>query len=193
MTTGLQTVGLRVGYDGRAVASIPDLTCTLDRVWLVTGANGAGKTTLLKTLAGLLPPVDGAVVPPPRPGHGGAVFVHSTPVLFRGTVRSNLQLAGAPASRVAEVAARFELTDRLDQPVHELSHGLRQRAAIARAVLCQPRVLLLDEPEGGLDARALDLWRTFLADTLARRETLVVVAAHRPGGLGGIEVEVVTL
>jgi ABC-2 type transport system ATP-binding protein len=193
MTPAIQTVDLRVGYDGRAVAAIPDLTCTPDRVWLVTGPNGSGKTTLLKTVAGLLPAVSGTVIPPPHPGPRGSVFVHSTPVLFRGTVRTNLQLASPDAASLEEIARMFDLVDRLDQPVRELSHGMRQRTAIARAVLGRPRVLLLDEPEGGLDDRALAVWHTFIADTLGRRDTVIVVAAHRPGALAGVAVEVIEL
>jgi ABC-type multidrug transport system ATPase subunit len=193
MTPALQTVDLRVGYDGRVVAAIPDLNCTSDRVWLVTGVNGSGKTTLLKTLAGLLTPVSGTVIPPPHRGAQGSVFVHSTPVLFRGTVGSNLRLASANGEALEEIARRFEVADRLDQPVRELSHGMRQRTAIARAVLCRPRVLLLDEPEGGLDDHALAVWQAFIADTIGRRDTIVVVAAHRPGGLTGVAVEVIKL
>ena len=132
---------LVVGYHGREIARIPNLEIAPNRVWIVTGPNGSGKTTLLKTLAGLLPPIAGSITPDPTPGAGGAVFVHSTPVLFTGTVRSNLGLMAGPAE-VARVAKAFGLSDWLDRGVAELSHGIRQRTSIARAVARSPRVLL---------------------------------------------------
>lgn len=190
---GIRIAGLRVGYDGREVAAVPDTTFGPGRISLITGPNGSGKTTLLKTLAGLLPPIAGAIAPAPRPGARGSVFVHSTPFLFRGTVRGNLRLGTAPAAALDAVARAFDLTDRMNQPVQELSHGMRQRTAIARAVLCEPAVLLLDEPEGGLDDRSLGAWRAFVAGALARREMIIIVAAHRPVGLDGVPIDVLKL
>ena len=182
------TRALAVGYGNRVVCSVPDLELAAGTIWLFTGANGAGKTTLLKTLAGLLPPVSGSITPAPRPGHGGAVFVHSAPVLFRGSLRHNLALADHDAQKAASIAAEFGLSDRLDEPAHELSHGLRQRAALARAILARPRYLLLDEPEGGLDQAALATWQAFAGRVVQERTLTLVVAAHRPAGLEGLPV-----
>jgi ABC-type multidrug transport system ATPase subunit len=175
------TRGLRVGYQGRVVCDVPDLTLTPGRVWLVTGPNGSGKTTLLKTLAGLLPPIAGSIEPPPSAGRGGVVFVHSSPVVFRGTLRHNLRLATADMSAIERAAADFGLTDRLDQSARDLSHGMRQRAALARAVLAQSSVLLLDEPEGGLDESAVAMFQTFAAQIVKAARMTLVVAAHRTG------------
>jgi ABC-type multidrug transport system ATPase subunit len=175
----IRVTDLVVGYQGREVARIPNLEIAPDRVWIVSGANGSGKTTLLKTLAGLLPPIGGSITPQPAPGAGGAVFVHSTPVLFTGTVRSNLALTADPAE-VARVSAAFGLVDWLDRPVAELSHGIRQRTSIARAVARSPRVLLIDEPEGGLDDAASRLWAEFVQGCVADQRMTIVFAAHRP-------------
>ncbi len=189
----LGTQGLEVGYNGRAVALIPDLVFGPGRVWLVTGPNGSGKTTLLKTLAALLPPVAGRVAPAVGRGPGAAVFVHSTPFLFRGTVRHNLALPGSTPAALEAIAREFGLDDRLEEPVLQLSHGMRQRTAVARAALCGPRVLLLDEPEGGLDDQALARWRAFARAAVERGQMTLVVAAHRPAGLEGLPVEVIPL
>jgi ABC-type multidrug transport system ATPase subunit len=187
------TRALRVGYSGRAVAAIPDLTIAPRSIWLVTGRNGAGKTTLLKTLAGLLPPVGGIIAPPLGRGRHGAVFVHSTPWFFRGTLRHNLRIATRDETRVAAAVAEFGLERWLDAPAGPLSHGLRQRAALARAVLCDPKLLLLDEPEGGLDEAAMATWQAFAAATSARDDMILVIAAHRPAGLDGLPVRTVDL
>ena len=175
----IRVTDLVVGHQGREVARVPNLEITSDRVWIVSGPNGSGKTTLLKTLAGLLPPIGGSIRPALAPGPGGAVLVHSTPVLFAGTVRSNLALTTGQAE-VARVAETFGLSDWLDRPVTELSHGIRQRASIARAVARSPGVLLLDEPEGGLDDVASKLWAEFVQGCVAEQRMTIIFAAHRP-------------
>ena len=175
----IRVTDLVIGYHGREVARIPNLDIAPDRAWIVSGPNGSGKTTLLKTLAGLLPPITGAIGPAPAPGPGGAVFVHSTPVLFAGTVRSNIALTADPAE-VARVSAAFGLADWLDRPVTELSHGIRQRTSIARAVARSPKVLLIDEPEGGLDDAASRLWAEFVQRCVANQRMTIIFAAHRP-------------
>jgi ABC-type multidrug transport system ATPase subunit len=175
----IRVTDLVVGHQGREVARLANLEITPDRVWIVSGPNGSGKTTLLKTLAGLLPPTGGSISPEPTPGPGGTVFVHSTPVLFAGSVHSNLSLTADPAE-LARVAKDFGLSDWLDRPVAELSHGIRQRASIARAVARCPRVLLIDEPEGGLDDAASRLWADFVQGCVADQRMTIIFAAHRP-------------
>ena len=183
MTPAVTLSGLVIGHGGRAVASVPSLELGADRAWVVTGPNGSGKTTLLKTLAGLLPPIAGTISPLPAPGLSGCVFVHATPVLFRGTVRSNLAVTAGPAG-IESVAKEFGLTDWLDRPVHELSQGIRQRTSIARAVARLPRCLLVDEAEGGLDDRGRELWAEFVRTSVEARRVVIVVAAHKPDPLG---------
>lgn len=101
MTSAVEAIEMVVGYDSRPVASVGSFRMQADRLTVVTGPNGSGKTTLLKTLAGLLPPIRGRIVPQLPPGTGGAVFVHSTPYLFAGTVRHNVQLTSRDDERRA--------------------------------------------------------------------------------------------
>ena len=189
----LATRNLIIGYNGLAIAAVSDLTIAADHVWLVTGPNGSGKTTLLKTLAGLLRPVAGEVIPPPRGGRHAAVFVHSVPYLFAGTVADNMHVHARSGAEISRIADEFGLQPLLHAAVHTLSHGQRQRVALARAVACEPRVLLLDEPEGGLDDAALAAWRAFASGVAERRHLTLVLAAHRPAGLEGLPVETISL
>jgi heme ABC exporter ATP-binding subunit CcmA len=138
------------------------------RCLAVLGANGAGKSTLLRVLAGALRPRRGRVrlagedpfaVPEARRRLG---FAGHEPMLYGGlTVLENLRLFarlyGLPdgAARAARAAALLRV-DRPDALVRTLSRGGRQRAALARAVVHDPEVLLLDEPFTGLDPSGVD-------------------------------------
>jgi ABC-type Mn2+/Zn2+ transport system ATPase subunit len=194
MTARVRIDHLVVGYESRPVARVDTLELAPDRVTLVVGPNGAGKTTLLKTLGGLLRPLAGAIVPRLAAGPGGAVFVHSTAFLFAGSVRKNLLLA----SRHREEAAREALSAlgvdaAWTMSVSQLSMGQRQRVAIARALVARPSVLLVDEPEGGMDAEALRLWRDVVTRALAGDGPSIVIAAHRPAALAGVPLQTVVL
>jgi heme exporter protein A len=129
----------------------------------VFGANGAGKTTLLRVLAGLLRPhagratVLGAELPREAyRARGRTGLLAHDPLLYRDlTVRENLRfharLHGVDTGRVEALCAQVGLAARADDPVRTLSRGMTQRAAICRAVLHAPELLLLDEPLANLD------------------------------------------
>ena len=179
---------LSVGYPNSAAAVVPDLDLSSGLVWHVTGPNGSGKTALLKTLAGLLPPMAGQLERRLGKGSRGAVYVHSTPYLFSGSVRRNLSLARASRQQVESAARTFGLASMLDRDAGKLSHGEQRRVALARAIACHPRLLLVDEPEGGLDEEALAAWRTCMIRAIEESDTALVVATHRPVAFEGIPV-----
>ena len=167
---------LDAGYDRRIVVSIAELIVDAGERLAITGANGSGKTTLLKTLGGLIPPVAGAMTAP-APGPGGAVYVHPSPFLFTGTGLDNVML-GAHGRRDAAHAALDTMRAAAfsDSDVRTLSHGQRQRIALARALAAGPSLLLVDEPETGLDTEGLAAWKALVASSTPMA---IVIATHR--------------
>lgn len=150
----------RVRHRFGAVPALDDVTFTLPagHTLALFGPNGAGKTTLLKILAGLIKPSFG------RAGvQGGRAAIgwigHQSLLYGQLTVRENLRFWGglyrvrAPVldARITSLATRLDLREQLDRRVGTLSRGQTQRAAIARALVHDPSVLLLDEPFTGLD------------------------------------------
>jgi ABC-2 type transport system ATP-binding protein len=159
------------------------------RVHGFLGPNGSGKTTTLRALVGLVRPdagemrVLGAQVPDGLPeviaGVGALV---EAPQFFRPfSGRRNLQyfadVAGVRRERVEEVLDVVDLTSRGDDPVKGYSLGMRQRLAIAAALLKEPRLLLLDEPSNGLDPAGIRDVRALLR-RVADAGTTVVLSSH---------------
>src|SRR5919201_3411573 len=152
---------------------------------VVLGANGAGKTTLLRVLAGLLRPhagtarVLGASLPAERwrlPGRIG--YVGHTPLLYRDlTGRENLRyharLHGVAEQRVEQTLTAVGMEARADEPLAELSRGMVQRLAVARSVLHDPPLLLLDEPRAGLDPGAAEALEPLVGRASGRTRVLV--------------------
>ena len=184
----LRTRQLAVGYAGKAAATIEDLDLVGGVVWHVTGPNGSGKTALLKTLAGLLQPVSGRVERPCGMGRGGAIYVHSVPYLFAGSVQRNLDLSLPAPEEARVIAAEFGLSTLLEREARSLSHGEQRRLALARAIVGRPSLLLVDEPEGGLDEDAIAAWRACALRTVEAGQPALVVAAHHPCALEDVPV-----
>jgi heme exporter protein A len=160
---------------------------------VVLGANGAGKTTLLRVLAALLRPHGGSArvlgAELPREAwkvHGKVGYLGHEPLLYRElTGRENLRyharLHSVPERRVDEVVAAVGMERRADDPLRDLSRGMVQRLAAARAVLHDPPLLLLDEPRAHLDPAASELLDPLIGRASGR--TRVLVTHDVEGGL----------
>jgi NitT/TauT family transport system ATP-binding protein len=159
-------------------------------VLALIGPNGSGKSTLLRVAAGLLTPSRGAVeldrraIREPDPAIG-LVFQEPRLLPWR-SVAANvgypLELAGWPRARrearVSELLDLIGLTGWAEARPSQLSGGMRQRAALARALALEPRVLLLDEPFSALDALTRERLNLELLDLWARTGTAIVVVTH---------------
>jgi heme exporter protein A len=171
--------GERVALQGVSVQLEPGQTLA------VLGANGAGKSTLLRVLATLLRPhggtarVLGASLPEEAIAVRGRIgYVGHEPLLYRElTGRENLRfharLHGAGHERVEELLAATGMGRRAAEPVADLSKGMRQRLAVARALLGDPALLLLDEPRAHLDPAAAELLEPLVGRASGRARVLV--------------------
>ena len=163
---------------------------------LVSGPNGAGKSTLLRVLAGLTRPTHGDVCVLGEKLFGSGAWRVRGRVGFLGSeaglyaelsVRENLtfcaRLQGVDRARIDLVIEALELVEYSDAPVRTLSLGYRRRTGLARVLLAQPELLLLDEPWNGLDAAAAEGLGGILA---ARHDAgaTTLIAAHADGAHG---------
>ncbi len=164
----LQVEGLYKRYGGLTALENVGLTLGAGGFLCLFGPNGAGKSTLLKVLATLLPPTAGSV-------RAAGFDLEEHPEAFRArlglvshqsffyddlSARENLEFYAAlygvpnPSVRAGELLEQVDLAHRAHSPVREFSRGMQQRLSIARALVNDPSLLLLDEPYTGLDAHA---------------------------------------
>ena len=179
----LDGVGRRYG-DREALAGV-SLTLERGQTLGVFGPNGAGKTTLLRVLATLLRPhagtarVLGSELPDGAWEVRGRVgYLGHDPLLYRDlSVRDNLRfharLHKLPPERVDEAIAAVGLERRARDPLRELSRGMVQRAAVARATLHDPPLLLLDEPRANLDPAAVRALEPLIGRASGRTRVVV--------------------
>ena len=178
----------------RAVDGI-DLVVEPGEIFGLLGPNGAGKTTTMKMLATLLIPTSGTIRvlgidPLARPrevrARLGAMLSGERSLYWKLTGRENLEYFAAlyhvpPAeskARIANVLAAVKLTDRADDYVERYSTGMRQRLALARALLPDPPLVVLDEPTVGLDPQASRDLRDRVRELKAQGRTVLLTTHY---------------
>lgn len=171
--------------------AVTDLSFSVERGQVVglLGPNGAGKTTTLRMLMGLIFPTEGSIFIDGKPVYPGSSalanlgsFVEGPGFLPHLSGRENLSLYWRSIGRdgeqfLDEVVAITKLGTALDKKVRSYSQGMRQRLAIAQAMLGMPDLLVLDEPTNGLDPQQIAEMRQVLKDYAATGRT-VIISSH---------------
>lgn len=172
------------------MTAVDGLSFTVERGTVVgfLGPNGAGKTTTLRMLLGLVAPTSGRATingrlyrDLPDPLHVVGAALEASAAYPGRTARNHLRiealLGGVGPSRVDEVLELVALSDVADRRVGKFSLGMRQRLGLATALLCDPEVLVLDEPANGLDPEGVHWLRRMLQGLAAEGRT-VLVSSH---------------
>jgi len=190
-TPVLEVRGLTRRFGARVAVDHLDLTVHEGDVYGFLGPNGAGKTTAMRCMVGLLRPTSGSV----------RLFGDDHPIRSRRSVgalietpafhdwmsgRDNLLMSAAylglgraeTASEIARVLERVGLTERAKDRAGAYSLGMRQRLAIARAILGRPKLLLLDEPTNGLDPRGMKEVRDLVRSLALHDQITVLISSH---------------
>ena len=189
----LELSGVRAGYGGREVLHGVDMAVPEGGIVALLGANGAGKTTALRVISGLLPASAGSVrfagsdlgplSAEDRVRLGICQVPEGRRVFARMTVRENLLMGAYLCDDEREIARRMErvaglfpvLAGRAGQPAGTLSGGEQQMLAIGRALMGQPRILLLDEPSLGLAPQLVARIFSVIREIHSRGCSLVIV------------------
>ena len=191
----LATHDLSYQYPGGEQLNFPDISCARGETWLLLGASGSGKTTLLQLLAGLRTPTGGEVLVDDQAlgkltgsnldrfrGKKLGIIFQTAHFVRSVSIAENLalaqRLAGNPVDydRIQTLLDQLDIGNKADASPAALSVGQQQRAAIARAIINQPSVILADEPTSALDdantEKVIDLLREQAA---AVNATLLIV------------------
>jgi len=187
---------LKKYYDNKPVLDIPHLELEKGKIYAVVGPNGAGKTTLLNILAGLDESTDGKII-----FQGQAIdyksniitdirkhitMVMQDPVLFHTTVEKNVAYGLRVRSidkkmrheKVIEALKMVGLPGFEKRKAHQLSAGENRRVALARALVLNPKVLLLDEPTANIDIRNAEVIEKLIQKIKSEQQTVIVMTTH---------------
>lgn len=192
-----------------AVTAVDGISFTLERakVTALLGGNGAGKTTTISMLMGLVVPSAGvARIFGADISHARYDVLHRmnfespyVDIPHRLTVRQNLEVFGGLygvahlRQRIGEIAAALRVGDLLDRPYGKLSAGQKTRVSLAKALINQPELLLLDEPTASLDPDTADWVRRHLESYCAETHATVVLASHNMAEVERLAARVIML
>ena len=184
----LKELWFRYEKDGRDILRGVSAEIPAGEIYAILGGNGAGKSTTLKAVCGICRPYRGKIRL-----FGKPMEKYSTKELFRGciamlpqdpkslfvkkTVREDLAEMTADADKIARTAELCQITPLLESHPYDLSGGEQQRAALAKVLLTEPKLLLLDEPTKGIDSFFKETFASILAD-LKKQDITIVMVSH---------------
>ena len=189
----LELQNLNISYDNRPI--IRDLSLDINDSEIVSllGPSGVGKTTILKAIAGLLPLASGRIIIDDHPvdhlpaEKRDAVLIFQKPLLFPFlNVGQNIGF-GLKMAKIKRLAASKQidkiieitgLTGLKNRKIHQLSGGQQQRVALARGLVLEPSILLLDEPLSNLDAKLRQQMRELISNVQTRTGTTMLFVTH---------------
>ena len=181
---------LLVGYQGQALLPPLDLAVYPGQFWALLGSNGSGKSTIVKSLLGLQAHLDGKlnqVTPhigfvPQKSSLDLSVPARARDVIEAGALGGwnflNLRYRKSIQTRLKAVVETTRCEDLLDQQLAALSEGQKQRVLIARALMSEPKLLVLDEPTSAMDYQAERNLLDLLAELQAERQLAIVMVCH---------------
>lgn len=189
MQHAIVTKDLSKSYGRTSVLQGVDLEVPVGKVYALLGPNGAGKSTTLAIVVGLFPPSSGSVELFGSPWkretlkrigasiNGPALYAHLS---ASENLEVHARLLGLSAHQVQDTLAQVGLADTGRKPAGKFSTGMKSRLALAIALLTRPELLILDEPQNGLDPEGIRELRTLLRD-YAKAGRTVLVSSHLLG------------
>lgn len=187
ITHSIVVKDLVVGYFGTPVLHGISFEINEPGIYVVLGKNGAGKTTLFRTLSGILAPhigsvrIDGEIPYKNQSIRRRLAFLSHLDALPEGyTAREALrifaEIGGVHKDRIEEVANFMGITDLLDMNMDRLSRGQKRRVAMAKSILGEKDIYLMDEPTSGIDPKGVSDIRSLLLDLA--REKIILYSSH---------------
>ncbi len=190
----METQGLTKNFNGLQAVNALDLKIKESEIFGLLGPNGAGKTTTVRLLTGMLEPSSGSasVLGFDSKTHSNQIrenvgILTETPSLYqRLSVRDNLdffaKVHNIPKEerdlRVKNLLKQFNIADKENESAGKLSKGMRQKVAIARAIIHSPEMLFLDEPTGSLSPEAAKMVRELIVDLTKNENRTVFINTH---------------
>ncbi len=183
----LRLSNIRQSFGGNELFSIPEVTLQSGQAVHLHGANGTGKSTLMKIMAGLQTPTKGTVErlfnAGVKPNRQAVIYLHQQTYLFDTHVRANVEYGlklrrENNPDKVDEALQWAQLDHIQKRAAHHLSGGERQRLALARALVLDPQIILLDEPSSNLDGSSRERIQSMLVD-LQKKGTGYLLACHQ--------------